>query len=88
MAQIAEVITLYEQNAGDVAAMLREAADNIEKEAGEGFCPTRAMIAVQISDDEHVQVYGWGRTDTLHSIAALELGASFLKQRILSQHAE
>lgn len=83
MPKLAKVITLYGENAADIAAMLRQAADNIETEASEGFVATRMMAAVQISDEGYVRVYGWGRTDTLDSIAALEVGAAYLKRQFL-----
>lgn len=72
--KLAEVHVLYEDNARDIAAMLRTAADSIETEREEGFSPTRAMVAVQISAAGKIQVYGWGSTDLTDSIALLEMG--------------
>ncbi len=72
--KLAEVHTLYETNASNVPAMLRQAADSIESEVAEGFDPTRAVVAVQISETGTVQVYGWGQTDTMHAISVLQLG--------------
>ena len=83
MPKLAEVVTLYGENAADIAAMLRQAAGNIETEASEGFVATRMMVAVQFSEEGHIQVWGWGRTDTMDSIAALEVGAAYLKRQVL-----
>lgn len=82
MATIAEVHTLYDTNARAIPDMLRQAADSIEKEATEGFSPTKAMIAVQVSESGTIQVYGWGDTDDLHAIGALQMGAHRLTRDI------
>ena len=71
---IAEVATLYETNARSIPDMLRQAADSIEAEAAEGYSPTVAMVAVQISENGQVQVYGWGDTDDLRAIGLMERG--------------
>lgn len=71
---LAEVHVLYRDNARDIAAMLRTAAQSIETEREEGYSPTRAMVAVQISESGKIQVYGWGATDLPDSIALLEMG--------------
>lgn len=49
MTQLAEVHTLYETNARSIPDMLRRAADGIETEVSEGYSPTQAMVAVQVS---------------------------------------
>lgn len=54
--------------------MLRQAAHTIENEEAEGFIPTVAMVAVQLSQDGTVQIYGWGDTDDLRAIGLLERG--------------
>ncbi len=84
--KLAEVIPLYEHNASDIAAMLRDAADSIETEEAEGFQRTRCMIAVQITEDRHIKVYGWGRTDVTDSIGVLTAGASYLTNSLF--HAQ
>lgn len=72
---LAEVVTLYEQNASNIVAMLREAADNIER----GDCsPVRSMTAVAELEGGGVMIYGWGATDTPRSIAILQLGLAQL----------
>lgn len=81
----AEIVPLYAVNASDVAAMLRQAADSIETEEAEGYSPTRAMAAVQISENGGIQIYGWGRTDTMHSLALLHLGVAKLQQHVLEE---
>lgn len=78
-AKLAEVHTLYDVNCRSIPAMLRQAADSIETEAEEGYSPTKAMVAVQISENGQVQLYGWGETEIFHSIALLEIG----KQKLI-----
>ncbi len=86
MTQLAEVHTLYEKNASDIGAMLRQAAGSIEAEEGEGYARTRAVIAVQVSEEGQLQLYGWGNTNTLDALALLELGASEMKADYLNAH--
>lgn len=74
MADLAEVHTLYEVNASDIPAMLRQAADSIETEREEGYSPTTAMVAVQHCENGGVKVYGWGALDSLQALAILQLG--------------
>lgn len=85
MTKLAEVVTLYETNASQIPEMLRTAAASIETEVSEGFDPTRAMVAVQIGEGGNVRVYGWGRTETMDSIALLHLGAAQLVQSLLDE---
>lgn len=75
---LAEVHTIYETNARSIPDMLRQAADSIETEVEEGYSPTKAMVAVQISENGQVQVYGWGDTEIMHSIALLQIGVQKL----------
>lgn len=79
---LAEVIPLYETNARSIPDMLRQSADSLEREVDECYSPTKAMIAVQISEDGEVQIYGWGETDELQAIATLQLGL----HKLSSQH--
>lgn len=72
--QLAEVATLYETNCRSIPDMLRQAADSIETEAGEGYSPTTAMVAVQLAENGAVKIYGWGDTDDLRAIGLLERG--------------
>lgn len=74
MAELSKVETLYSENCRDIPAMLRQSADNIETEGPEGFARTTAMIAVQLTENGVVQVYGWGDTDTLRAIGLLHCG--------------
>ena len=71
--KLAEVVTLYETNARDIPAMLREAANSID--AG---LDVRSLTAVAIHGDGDVTIYGWGAADNFHSIAALHLGLARL----------
>lgn len=66
-----KVVTLYKTNASDIPAMLRQAADSIEREEGEGYAKTEAMVAVQLGDNNEIQIYGWGNTDTQRSYVML-----------------
>ena len=76
--KLAEVHTLYETNCRSIPDMLRQAADSIETEATEGYSPTKAMIAVQLTDNGQVQIYGWGETDDVHALGVLQLGMAEL----------
>lgn len=71
--KLAEVHTLYEQNASDIPAMLRQAADNIEKWRERSETNIKTMIAVTVDEDGDVQVYGWGQTDSMDCLATLQL---------------
>lgn len=74
---LAEVVTLFKENASDIAAMLRQAADTIESETDDD-ARTKAVVAVQLHEDGQIQIYGWGATDGLAAIATLELGKAKL----------
>lgn len=72
---LAEVSTLYEVNCRNIPEMLRGAADNIESEADEPDCsPTKAVVAIQLSQDGQVVVYGWGDTSDIHALGIIERG--------------
>lgn len=76
-AKLAVAETLYEDNASNIAAMLRQAAATIEAE-DDNTLRTTAMIAVQVREDGTVEVYGWGKTDHFHAIGALTAGIADL----------
>ena len=78
---LAEVVTLFKDNASDIAAMLRQAADTIESETDDD-ARTKAVVAVQLHEDGQIQIYGWGATDSLSAIATLDLG----KAKLIRQH--
>ena len=80
---LAEVHTLYESNARSIPDMLRKAADSIEAEAGDDS-PTTAVVAIRLTDNGTVQVYGWGDTTDLHALGLIERG----KHELLSAIAE
>lgn len=81
---LAEVLTLYETNCRSIADMLRQAAESIEDEVNQADCsPTKAVVALQLSEDGQVQVYGWGDTDDLHALGLIERG----KHELLSAMA-
>lgn len=77
--KLAEVVTLYAQNASDIPAMLRRAADRIES----GEVPTKAIIAVSVDADGLRTIYGWGETDSIHSLATLTLATHQLAQQMV-----
>ncbi len=78
---LAEVVTIYESNASDVAAMLRMAADNIEK----GDPAVRSMHAVAELEDGGIQIFGWGKTDTPRTLAMFQLGIAQLTRDQLAR---
>ena len=73
-----------EGNVANIAAMLRQAADSIGSETDEDN-RTEAMIAVQIHEDGDIQVYGWGRTDSVKAIGTLHLGIAQLANGMLKE---
>lgn len=80
--KLAAVHVIYEHNASSIAAMLRQAADNIEN----GNCdPIRQMTAVAELEDGGVQIYGWGNTDTMRSMATLQLGLASMARTYLAE---
>lgn len=83
MTRLAEVHTIYEANARSIPDMLRQSADSIDSEVAEGYDPTVAMVAVQVSKGGTIQVYGWGDTDTLHALGALHAGAQRIGNMVL-----
>ena len=83
--KLAEVHTIYETNARSIPDMLRQSADSIETEAAEGHDPTKAMVAVRITEGGQVDIYGWGETDIMHSLALLQLGLAKLSKQALDE---
>jgi hypothetical protein len=69
--QLATVTTLYDKNAADVSAMLRQSADSIDAETDEDD-RTKAMMAVQVSHDGVIAIYGWGPVDRFMAIGVLQ----------------
>lgn len=76
MAELKVVETLYESNARDIASMLTVSAKSIADERDDPLeeNPTVSMVAVQVSQNGNIKVYGWGATDMHLAIAALHLG--------------
>lgn len=54
--KLASVTSIYEANAADIVAMLRQSADNIE-DGNE----VDGMVAVAVDPDGDIAVFGWGR---------------------------
>lgn len=75
---LAKVVTLYETNASDIAAMLRQCADSIDAGA-----KPQSIIAVATEEGGSLKVYGWGETNTIDSIATLHLAAHKLERDVL-----
>lgn len=75
---LAEVHTLYETNCRSIPDMLRQSADGIESEVAEGYSPTVAMFAVQLSESGGIQIYGWGDCDAMKALAMIERGKAKL----------
>lgn len=67
-AHLAEVITLRDTNASDIAAMLRQCAQSID----DGANP-KSIVAVVTEDDGSLTLYGWGATDSMDTLATLQL---------------
>lgn len=78
MSSLAEVHTLYETNCRSIPDMLRQSADSIETEREEGYSPTVAMFAIQLTENGGIQIYGWGDCDNMQALAILERGKAEL----------
>lgn len=68
---LALVETLYDVNASDVPAMLRQSADSIEAETDDND-RTRAMVGVQLSHGGVIAIYGWGKVERFEAIGILQ----------------
>ena len=68
MSHLAEVVTLHETNAADIAAMLRQCADSIDAGAN-----PKSIVAIVTEDDGSIKLYGWGATDSMDTLATLQL---------------
>lgn len=77
MTRLAEVVTLYDTNAGDIPGMLRQSADNIEAETDEND-RTKVMVGVQVTHGGAVAIYGWGKIDRFTAIGALQAAVAKL----------
>lgn len=84
MSHLAEVVTLFDKNASDVPAMLRQSADSIESETDE-YDRTKAMVGVQVTEGGNIEIYGWGAIDTVQTIAFLHMAAAKLIAMQLDQ---
>lgn len=71
MTKLAEVHTLYDVNASDVPAMLRQSADSIESET-DGNDRTRAMMGVQVTQGGTIAIYGSGKIERFEAIGILQ----------------
>lgn len=77
MSILAEVVTLYDTNAASIPDMLRKSADSIEAET-DAEDRTKAMVAVQVSHDGQIAVYGWGAVERFMVIGALQAAVTKL----------
>jgi len=68
MSHLTAVETLYETNASDIAAMLRQCAESIDAGAN-----PRSIVAIATEDDGSLTLYGWGATDSMDTLATLQL---------------
>jgi hypothetical protein len=76
--KLALVETLFETNASDIAAMCRELADSID-----GGANPKAMVGIVVEEDGSLSLYGWGQTDSVHSLATLQLATVKMAQEML-----
>jgi hypothetical protein len=68
---LALVTPIYEKNASDIPAMLRQSAESIEAETDDDD-RTKAMIAVQVTHDGVIAIYGWGAAERFAAIGMLQ----------------
>lgn len=65
----------------DVADSMETAAADIRALA----IPVVSAACITIDEDGQLAVYGWGRTDDVHSIGLLQLGATWLATNKVSR---
>lgn len=63
--------------------MMRQCADTIAQETDE-HDRTHAITAVRISESGDIQVFGWGKTNSLESIAHMHLGIASITDDYMS----
>lgn len=78
---LALVETLYDVNASDIPAMLRQSADSIEAETPDDD-RTRAMVGVQLTHGEVIAIYGWGALDRFTAIGVLQAAITKLTDAV------
>jgi len=81
MSHLAVVETIYEHNASEVPAMLRQSADSIEAETDEND-RTRAMVGVQLTHGGVIAIYGWGALDRFTAIGVLQAAITKLTDQV------
>lgn len=70
-----KVVPLFDGGSNaDIPLRMRQSADAIAAETDDDD-RTVAVIAVHVTEDGRIEVYGWGRTDGLHAIGALTAAA-------------
>lgn len=79
---LAEVVSIYETNASDMAAMLRQCATSVESETEEDD-RTECMVGIQFSECGRVKLYGWGDIDSYKTLAILQLALADHTERML-----
>ena len=62
-------------NLADVAASMEQAAADIRASQD---APVLSAACITLDANGEIAVYGWGRTDDIHSIGLLQLGAAWL----------
>ncbi len=73
---VAEVATLYETNARDIVAQLRQCADNIEK----GEEVYRGAVFCLAGPGVTVDVYAWGALDSFSALGVLDCAKERIHQ--------
>jgi len=81
MSHLAVVETIYEHNASEVPAMLRQSADSIEAETDDND-RTRAMVGVQLTHGGVIAIYGWGALDRFTAIGVLQAAITKLTDQV------
>lgn len=70
MAELAEVITLYESNSRSIIDQMRKVADGIESETDD-HDRTESGIFIQFTEGEQLAIYGWGKLDNRFTCAGI-----------------
>ena len=86
MTHLATVAMIYERNASDIPAMLRQSADSIEAETDDND-RTKAMMAVQVTHEGVIAIYGWGAVERFAAIGILQAAITKLADGVEEHQA-
>lgn len=67
------VETIYDTNYTDLPAMFKKAGEMIELEqSDDSYVKTTGAVVLQLSEDNQISIYGWGKIGVNEIITVLE----------------